>query len=471
MLVETPTVAPRRSRRFSTTRFTPSPHLDLTRPDADELTAMLATLSPPFLGLLGDVGGKDLKNMIAAMRTLGTKDFYVVYSYSDWGKHPVFVLPTSRAKEVVEWFQSGKFHKDTHAEPVGSSVVIGIKDACVRYRTVKPAARPEIAKAFAATGDTTARFVVAPTAAARRCFEELIPTLPKELGGGSSILLTRGVQWFAVGLDGPPKMALHGVVLSSDEATAVKLQEWMSTAAKQLGKTGDSNQIWPPFDPIVAAAKPTRSGDRLVMKLDSELMTALMKPLVGKGQFAGNTKKVQDSLKRIGLAMHYYLDKYKAFPTPASYDKQGKPLLSWRVHLLPFMEQDNLYKQFALDQPWDTPQNLKLIEKMPAVYRHVGGVGEAMGKTPFVVPVGKDTIFPGGKGIGIRDITDGTSNTIMVLEAADASMVTWTRPGRLAVRPQATASRVGGQGATHVLRLVRRWVGAEVYRPRFRRKR
>ena len=60
----------------------------------------------------------------------------------------------------------------------------------------------------------------------------------------------------------------------------------------------------------------------------------------------------------------------------------------------------------------------------------------AQGKTPFVVPVSKDSIFPGGKAIGFRDITDGTSNTVLVFAASDESMVIWTRPDDLQFDPK-----------------------------------
>ena len=66
--------------------------------------------------------------------------------------------------------------------------------------------------------------------------------------------------------------------------------------------------------------------------------------------------------------MHNYHDTYGTFPPAATTDGADKPLLSWRVAILPFLEQQPLYEQFHLDEPWDSPHNKTLIEQMPQVY-------------------------------------------------------------------------------------------------------
>jgi prepilin-type processing-associated H-X9-DG protein len=136
----------------------------------------------------------------------------------------------------------------------------------------------------------------------------------------------------------------------------------------------------------------------------------------------------QNNLRQIALAMHSYQDVYGAFPPAAIYDKNGKPLLSWRVMILPFIEQDNLYKEFHLDEPWDSEHNKKLLAQMPPIYR---AAEEDVPKhlTRYLGFVGKDAFFDGAKGRKFADITDGTSNTIMVVEAAKG--VPWSKPDDL----------------------------------------
>ncbi len=136
-----------------------------------------------------------------------------------------------------------------------------------------------------------------------------------------------------------------------------------------------------------------------------------------------------NNLKQLALAMHNYHDARRIFPLVANFDKQGRPLLSWRVHLLPYLGQNELYKQFHLDEPWDSERNKKLIKRMPHFYVSPGRKARKPGTTTYVVPVGMETVFTGTKShVAFRDIRDGTSNTIMLLDAAEKHAVPWTKP-------------------------------------------
>ena len=100
--------------------------------------------------------------------------------------------------------------------------------------------------------------------------------------------------------------------------------------------------------------------------------------------------------------------------------------------ILPFLEQQSLYDQFHLDEPWDSPHNRQLIPQMPEIYADpdaaVRREVEGQGRTTFVVPTGDQTVFRGTEGMKIKDITDGTSRTILAVEVVPDRAVIWTKP-------------------------------------------
>jgi Protein of unknown function (DUF1559) len=136
-------------------------------------------------------------------------------------------------------------------------------------------------------------------------------------------------------------------------------------------------------------------------------------------------------LKQIMLAFHNYHSTFNTFPPPALKDKDGKIPYSWRVAILPYIDQQALYNAYKFDEPWDSPSNRELLTKMPAVYRHPSQPANAS-TTSYVAPMSRDAIMqPTGDGTKIQDITDGTSNTIMVVEAK--TDIPWTKPDDLPV--------------------------------------
>ena len=154
-----------------------------------------------------------------------------------------------------------------------------------------------------------------------------------------------------------------------------------------------------------------------------------------------------NDLKQIGLAMHNYHDRYGCFPAAATFDDRGRPLLSWRVTILPFMEENALYREFRMNEPWYSPHNRTLLGKMPAAFAcrlNEARKGWAEMST-YQVIIGPQTIFTGGPaGVRRADVTDGTANTILVLETND--LAPWTAPHDVAF---SSASSLGTSGTEH----------------------
>jgi hypothetical protein len=190
-------------------------------------------------------------------------------------------------------------------------------------------------------------------------------------------------------------------------------------------------------------------------------MIGVLVPAVQKVREAAATAQGNNNLIQIGLAMHNYHDQQGALPPAVVYDKDGKPLYSWRVVLLPYLGADDLYKLFKLDEPWDSSHNKALLAKMPKTYivpEDLNATASFM--TRYQVLDGNGAAFdselrlrknvrplgPGGVTVllpdflaRIPDFLDGTSNTILIAEADEP--VPWTKPQDLAFLPKGPLPR------------------------------
>jgi serine/threonine protein kinase/formylglycine-generating enzyme required for sulfatase activity len=154
----------------------------------------------------------------------------------------------------------------------------------------------------------------------------------------------------------------------------------------------------------------------------------------------------RNNLKQLVVALHGYHDTSRALPPAARVNpKDGKPLLSWRVLILPYIEQEALYKQFKLDEPWDSENNKKLIDKMPKIFAAPNVKAAGLGLTHYRVFVGPGTVFEPcperEHGIRLDEVTDGTANTLLIAEAKEA--VIWTKPDDLPYDPKKPLAKLG----------------------------
>ena len=149
-------------------------------------------------------------------------------------------------------------------------------------------------------------------------------------------------------------------------------------------------------------------------------------PAVQAAREATRRMQCSSHLKGLTLAFHTYHEVYKSFPPAYTVDENGKPLHSWRVLILPFMEGQALYEKIRLDEPWDSEYNRQFHDARVSYYRCPSSFKNILaplgrgtfqaGNCNYSVVIGEETIFPGSKATSLSDITDGTPNTILLVE-------------------------------------------------------
>jgi RNA polymerase sigma factor (sigma-70 family) len=277
--------------------------------------------------------------------------------------------------------------------------------------------------------------------------------LPPDLKSVQTLLKSESLSAF---LDLNKDLSLDVRVKSGDAVAVAKALGTISeTAAEFLGQglakvdkndsSAASTKVLEAVYKALKNVKPTSAGDtaKAVVAVPGDLPFGLaFLEGMGKARHAAARAQSTNNLKQIVLAMHNYHDANGAMPPAAVCDKNGKPLLSWRVLILPYIEQEALYKKFKLDEPWDSENNKPLIESFPKIYGNPMVKDQKPGETNYRVFVGNGAAFDWLKGPKLQDFKDGTSNTFLVVTAKDS--VPWTKPDELAFDPDKDMTKLLG---------------------------
>jgi len=226
------------------------------------------------------------------------------------------------------------------------------------------------------------------------------------------------------------------VVLFGDDAASAMREGPAVLMRPFAGEFGGTQR------PLPATTKQLRELPDVLKTKSPQAGSGLLGAIEAARAAARRTQSM-NNLKQIALAFHNYSDVHNAFPPAVIYGPDGKPWHSWRVLLLPFLEQAALYEQYDFSEPWDSPKNIKLAETVLAVYRDPAREGNDA-FTDYAAIVGENAIFrpdfvkmksaddfPAcltGKKTHFRDVTDGTSNTIMFATLDPSRKIPWTKP-------------------------------------------
>ena len=198
----------------------------------------------------------------------------------------------------------------------------------------------------------------------------------------------------------------------------------MMAGRRELGK-GRRAMDEQPQDPALRRAWPTW----VQLLLTAVMGLGLVGLLASHPRSAPRWQRTEcaNHLRQIALALHDYHQVYGCLP-PAHVDGPGgKPMHSWRVLILPFLHYEKLYQQYDFAEPWNGPKNSLLAKRIPHEYRCPAAQEANSWATSYVAVVGPATAWPGSKCVRFQDIKDGTSDTILLVEVADAT-IPWMEP-------------------------------------------
>ena len=144
-------------------------------------------------------------------------------------------------------------------------------------------------------------------------------------------------------------------------------------------------------------------------------------------RLAARASTAKGPFKRIELAFHAYHDRYGCFPPAYVADEAGRPMHSWRVLLMPFLSSPQISQRYRFDEPWDSPNNRKLVDDFACREFHFEAESPDPRFTNIVVVVGEGTVFPGTRSVSKGEISDGLENTILFTEITDSDIL-WSEP-------------------------------------------
>jgi type II secretory pathway pseudopilin PulG len=186
-------------------------------------------------------------------------------------------------------------------------------------------------------------------------------------------------------------------------------------------------------------------GGGFVLLACAGILIALLLPAIQVARNAARQAQSINNIKQINLALLNYETVHGTFPPAYIADENGRPMHSWRVLILPYMEQKALYDQYDFNEPWDGPNNSRLHSLVMPVFVDPSAKGEGT-YTSYVAITGNDTMFPGAEAVALDDIPDGASNTISVVSIGNSDIL-WCEPRDLEFDTMSFTVQDPGPGA------------------------
>ena len=391
-----------------------------------------------------------LKSQVDMLRQSGIGKIYAIIRTSDIGFFGTsWVMPVkggrdpAKATEAVrrvlalcpnQWQSAFKY-----CEPGNSAVLASASSKqLTRLKNDRPSDPRTFAEAWSALGSGSVGVIIHGDNDSRRVIREMFPSLPAPFEMLTGDLVADHLDWGGFSFSLIPHLNAKVEIQASDEGSAAEVIQAMRNGSSMISGLPVVRSFLPETKRafLLDALEPTQQGARISLttaKLteDMQQLAELIAPSIRLARQKSKESSRLQRLRNLSLAMHNYESAYGNFPPAASVDEAGKPLLSWRVHVLPFLGQMNLYKQFRLDEPWNSENNLPLVTKMPSFFADTNLNARSdnkQGRTVFQLPVGDGLLFNGPAETKFGGLKDGSSNTLMIVAVARKQASIWTKP-------------------------------------------
>jgi hypothetical protein len=388
-----------------------------------------------------------------ALQGAGVESVYAAAGLAELNTQggPLLILtvrPEKAAKDVAAMLKSAIAAMGSTGMSVETSaqaentILLGRPATLARYGKLAASDRADLLGRLdkLSADDTLLAAVFCPGPDFRRVVRELWPELPGPLAPLRGELADKW-RHLEVSISASPNARPQFALQANDAESArtfVELWNSLPMAFEPMAELGERrHEVKKNLQPIVDELQPSIEGTRAIIDLNASevqwkaFRTALVDAVHAVTESNRRHRRFHQ-FKEMTIAMLNYHDRKKHLPASAEIrDSNGRPLLSWRVAILPYLDEVDLYKQFHLNEPWDSPHNRTLIARMPSVYADPDPKLRALtslGKTTYQVPAAPETVFYSNEGIALREITDGTSRTILIVEVEPSRAVEWTKP-------------------------------------------
>jgi hypothetical protein len=276
------------------------------------------------------------------------------------------------------------------------------------------------------------------------------PAASNPMLSAASILWEKS-QYALVALDTKDKIKLNAMTHSSEEDNAKQISEvlygYVALAKGALPglkpmlmqMSGNNSAVAAKIEDMLTSfvdgVKITQKSSDVFcsVTIEPQLLELAQGPLLSgimAAREAARNNTLRNKIRQLGLGVMTFLEANKRFPDTTA-DSPQMPAMSWRVRILPYIEQKALYDEYKKDEPWDSENNKKVLAKMPDAYRHPDQDATSI-NTSFFRLAGAEGLAPGGQNpIKMKNVSDGLSKTLLIVEAERE--VPWTKPDDIEV--------------------------------------